>query len=327
MRDDGSSEVRRPVVTALVVNFNSGDLLKRCIRRLADQNEPFYEVIVIDNGSTDGSIEIGAPSIPIRLLRLNRNAGFAAANNFGLTECKSDFVALINPDAFLDSFWLNHMLEGASRHPDCASFSSRLIDATAPDRLDGAGDCYHVSGRYWRGGRGQPLEFDSDRERAVFAACAAAALYRRDLVIAVGGFDEDYFCYGEDVDLGFRLRLAGYRCLHVPAAIAHHVGSATTGGQRGDFAAYYGHRNMVWTFVKDMPGFMFWCLLPLHLLLNVVAIAMLTWRGQAVTVLRAKRDAITGLHAIWEKRRSVQRQRIATPTTIWRALDKRLFPE
>jgi GT2 family glycosyltransferase len=138
----------------------------------------------------------------------------------------------------------------------------------------------------------------------------------------LGGFDEDYFCYVEDVDIGFRLRLAGYRCLYVPQSVAHHVGSGTTGGQNSDFSMYYGHRNLVWTFVKNMPGILFWLLLPLHLSLNLVSIIWL--RGRGGVIWRAKRDALLGLPKMWHKRQHIQKTRSASIGEIWQQLDKRL---
>ena len=131
--------------------------------------------------------------------------------------------------------------------------------------------------------------------------------------------DEDFFCYGEDVDLGFRLQLAGHKCLYVADAVALHYGSAVT-GERSDFSTYHGQRNLVWVFVKNMPGFLFWMLLPYHLLLNLGAILGCALRGQASLVLKAKRDALRGLPVAWRKRQAIQKVRRAGVGTIWRML-------
>ena len=137
--------------------------------------------------------------------------------------------------------------------------------------------------------------------REIFSPCAAA-MYRRSVLLEVGGFDEDFFCYVEDVDLGFRLRLAGHKAMHVPDAVVHHVGSATTGGKHSDFSVYHGHRNVAWTFVKDMPGILFWLLLPLHILMNLASILWFALQGHGGVIVRAKRDALLGLPKMWYKR-------------------------
>jgi GT2 family glycosyltransferase len=141
-------------------------------------------------------------------------------------------------------------------------------------------------------------------------------------VQAVGGFDEDFFCYAEDVDLGFRLRLAGHESLLVHDAIVRHVGSASTGDKRSAFATYYGNRNMVWVFVKNMPGALFWLFLPLHIFINVLLILVLALRGQSLVALRSKRDALLGLPGIWRKRSSIQSHRKASVRQVWSALHK-----
>jgi GT2 family glycosyltransferase len=173
-------------------------------------------------------------------------------------------------------------------------FGSKLLNATDPTKLDGAGDAYHISGLVWRMGHGEPDKEVDAHETEVFSPCAAAALYRHSALLALGGFDEDYFCYVEDVDLGFRLRLAGHRCLYVPQSVAHHVGSGTTGGQHSDFALYHGHRNLVWTFVKDMPGVLFWIFLPLHVVLNLVSIVWFILRGHGAAIFEGKAGCFVG---------------------------------
>ncbi len=317
-----------PRVGAVVVNWNSFDHLRRCLAALAGQTTPFAQVIVIDNASDAPPDHLDCPPglENLRYIRRPDNAGFAGGNNFAfgqLADCA--WIALVNPDAFLDPEWLRCMLGAAERHPDCASFASTLVSAAEPTLQDGVGDIYHASGLVWRNGHGQPRHDISEVE--VFSPCAAAALYRRDALLSVDAFDEDFFCYVEDVDLGFRLRLAGHRAVLVPKAVAHHVGSATTGGKHSDFAVYHGHRNLVWAFVKNMPGALFWALLPLHLAMNLISVAGFALRGQGRVILRAKRDAIKGLPKMWRKRREIQAGRRVSPREIWRIIDKRLIPK
>ena len=233
---------------------------------------------------------------------------------------------MLNPDAFPDSRWLENLLDAAKKYPEFAVFGSRQLCAEHPNILDGVGDNYHISGLPYRRRHGQQQTSDDLVSVEIFSACAAAAMYRTDILKNVGGFDENYFCYLEDIDLGFRLRIMGQRAKYIPEAVVHHVGSASTGGQHSDFAVYHGHRNLVWTFVKNMPGGLFWLFLPFHVLLNLAEVLVYMGRGQGRVILRAKRDAIKGLPWAWAKRRQIQALRVATVRDIWRVLDKRLSP-
>jgi GT2 family glycosyltransferase len=318
-------------VAVLIVNWNSGGLLGQCLASLANQRRPADHVVVVDNNSTDDSLERAQPWLGgVQLIRLNENAGFAKANNIAATAAGAarpgrpfDALAMLNPDAFADPGWLEELTNAAEREPSAVSFASRMLLASTPDYLDGAGDSYHVSGRAWRNGHGRRDASWPPADMEVFAPCAAAALYRREAFEQVGGFDEEYFCYFEDVDLGFRLRLRGHRCVYVHAAVVRHVSSALT-GYRSDFAVYYGERNQVWTFVKNMPGPLFWLYLPQHLALNVASLLYYPVRRQGRVVLRAKLDALRGLPRVVAKRRAVQRTVDVNVWTLRRALGRGL---
>ena len=324
-----SREKAWPKVAVLIVNWNGEQFLERCLTALLAQTVTPYEIILVDNASTDGSLEIARRFLSVRLLAQNSNTGFARGNNLAINAAAagSEWIALLNPDAFPEPRWLEECLLSAQRNPQFDFFGSKLLNAADPTVLDGTGDAYHVSGLVWRTAHGIPASVLGEYECEVFSPCAAAALYRRSALLEVGGFDEDFFCYVEDVDLGFRLRLAGHRCLYVPKSVVHHVGSGTTGGQNSDFSVYHGHRNLVWTFVKDMPGLLFWLLLPLHLVLNLASIIWFAFRGQGRVILRAKRDALLGLPKMWRKRQQIQKIRIASISDIWRVLDKHLIPK
>ncbi|MDO8843255.1 glycosyltransferase family 2 protein [Methylicorpusculum sp.] len=315
-------------VSVIIVNWNGKQFLERCLAALMSQTVQAHEIILVDNASTDESVEIVRQFPFVRLIEQNSNTGFAHANNLAINgaSTESKWIALLNPDAFVEPRWLEALLLAAENNPEFDVFGSNLVSAGNPEVMDGAGDVYHVSGRVWRTAYGSPVPTFTERANEVFSPCAAAALYRHSAWCEIGGFDEDYFCYVEDVDLGFRLRLAGYRCLYVPQSVAHHVGSGTTGGQHSDFALYHGHRNLVWTFVKDMPGILFWLLLPLHLSLNLVSIIWFALRGRGDVIWRAKCDAILGLPKMWRKRQIIQNKRGASIYEIWQVLDKRLIP-
>ena len=317
-----------PKVTVVIVNWNGERFLNRCLSALLAQTVIPSEIMLVDNASSDASIEIVCRFLSVRVLMQNENLGFARGNNVAIeaSDKESEWIAMLNPDAFPEPHWLEALLSAARENSEFDVFGSKLVKAADPSVLDGAGDAYHISGLVWRMGHGVPSASLSAQASEVFSPCAAAALYRRSALVEVGGFDEDFFCYVEDVDLGFRLRLAGHRCLSVPEAVVHHVGSGTTGGQLSEFAVYHGHRNLVWTYVKNMPGVLFYLFLPLHIAMNVVALAVFMVRGQGRVMLRAKWDAIKGLPKMWRKRRAIQSSRIATVREIWRLMDKQVVP-
>jgi GT2 family glycosyltransferase len=234
-----------------------------------------------------------------------------------ITDC--EWLAFLNPDAFPEPSWLRRLLDAAVAWPDYAMFASELRVAQDPARLDGAGDAYHVSGLCWRAAHGRPLEEVSATPHDVFSPCAAAALIRRDAFDDVGGFDPTFFCYVEDVDLGFRMRLRGHRCLYVPGAVVLHVGSGLA-GRLSTFSVYHGHRNLVWAWLKNMPGWWVWVYLPQHVLLTIASIARFAVSGHFTTILRAKWDAVARLGPVLRERRRVQSRRTVSARSVIAAM-------
>ena len=289
-------------VAVIVVNYNAGDYLISCLAALHALPHMPGEILVVDNASSDGSIgRARAQFNKVRYIDSGRNAGFAAANNIGIASTDKPWVALVNPDAYVAENWLNALLDAVNSNPQMQFFSSELVSAKDHQLLDGQGDCYHVSGLVWRRKHGLPVDTPQS-ELPLFAPCAASAMYSRDALRNVGCFDENYFCYNEDIDLGFRLRLAGYQCLHVRESIAYHEGSAIT-ERESDFSIFYGHRNLVWTYFKNMPTKSMWRYLPQHLLMNIVTLIYYTAKRRPGVIFRAKWAAIKGLPAILRQRR------------------------
>lgn len=310
-------------VAVLIVNWNGGPWLSRCLASLHQQSRAPDRIILVDNASADESLALAAPFLRgVDVIRLDDNAGFARGNNIAAEAARGcDALALLNPDAFAEPGWLQALVSAADRHPRAAAFASQMRLDSAPDYLDGAGDSYHVSGRAWRNGHRMPSAAWPAREMEVFAPCAAAALYRRQAFEEIGGFDEHYFCYFEDVDLGFRLRLRGYRTIYVPSAVVRHVSSAIS-GYRSNFAVYHGERNAIWTFVKNMPAPLLWLYLPQHVLLNVASLVFYPLRRQGRVVWKAKFDALRSLGPVLAQRRAVQRSRRAGSRTVLRAMSR-----
>lgn len=316
----------RNAIGVIVVNWNAGQTLQRCVASLLHQTRPPARIIIVDNDSKDGSVELVARLDPrVEIVQLEGNAGFAAANNVGiklLSDCK--WVALLNPDAFAEPDWLQRLMDSVVENPRFTFFASRMLSDSDPNVLDGAGDGYHFTGMPGRRGYGLNAAGRYLEQDEVFSACAAAALYRRDILAEVGGFDESFFCYMEDMDLGFRLRLRGYRCLYVPTAIVRHVGSGTTGKQ-SDIAVYYGHRNLVWTFVKNMPLFWLVILFVPHLIMNLAVVFWFTRRGKGRLIVRSKWTAVRALARVLHQREEVAKNRKCSVWHIAGLLSSRVY--
>ncbi|AGA33563.1 putative glycosyltransferase [Thioalkalivibrio nitratireducens DSM 14787] len=312
-----------PRIGVVIVHWNSPELLDTCLSHLAAQTLQPARTVVVDNASRDFDAAARRRAFPgVTFVMLDENLGFAGGANRGARELGDcDWLAFLNPDAFPETGWLEALAAAALAHPGAASFASCMLKVTPADRFDGTGDVYHLSGRVWRRAEGCSVDPADAGDGEVFSACAGAGMYRRDAFESTGGFDEHFFCYLEDVDLGFRLRLAGFRCVYAPAARVRHIGSAVT-GRHSDFSIYHGHRNLVWTFVRNMPAILFWPLLPGHLLLNLATIVLFTVRGRAAVIGRAKRDALRALPRVWRERGRIQRQRRTGSAAIWQALDK-----
>jgi GT2 family glycosyltransferase len=312
------------IVSIVIVTWNSAKYLPCCIESLRHQTLTDFEVIVIDNGSVDDSmanLEENWPILNLHVKRLPNNLGFAAANNIGARLARGQWLALLNADAFPEPDWLEKLIEATEDYPDYSSFASRQIQANDPELLDGTGDSYHVSGVAWRRNINYPVNQYGLSIEEIFTPCAAAALYLRDAFLEVGGFDEDFFSYFEDVDLGFRLRLHGYRALFVPGAVVHHVGS-TTFGINSDFSLYHSHRNLVWTFFKNMPTGLLLKYLPAHIMVNLSYMLYYTFRGRGRILWKAKWDAICGLPLIFDKRKEIQKSRTVTNSKLLASMER-----
>ncbi len=306
------------LVRVVVVSYNSADYVRRCVESLRNQTESRFEAVIVDNASGDvGQIEM--PDDPrFTLICLDRNTGFAAANNLAAQGATVPWIVTLNPDAFPQPEWLATLLEAARERPDMAMFGSTQLFAHDPDMIDGEGDRYSIFGLAWRAGYGKrhdPPYFSGE----VFSPCAAAAMYRRDYFEKAGGFDESFFCYYEDVDLGFRIRLLGGRAWQVGGAVVHHVSSGVA-RQYGDFMQYHCYRNLVWTMVKNVP---FPSLLLVASLYGLALLYQFAFRWRALrarTALRALRDGLTGLGPALDQRRRIQTGRVASQLDLLRAM-------
>ncbi|MGB3625710.1 MAG: glycosyltransferase family 2 protein [Henriciella sp.] len=306
-------------VAVIIVSYNSGGYLQSAINHLQHQHRQPDEILIIDNASTDGSIDrLNLSELPqARLICLPENTGFAKANNIAALETQCDWLALLNPDTEARAGWLEQLLAAHLRHADASIFTTAQLDAVNSSILDGAGDAYSVVGIPWRGGFGRPAS-EMPEEGECFSPCGASMMIRRDLFLEVGGFDETFFCYCEDVDLGFRLRLRDERCIFVPSAVVHHHGSAIT-GRYSDFTIRLGTRNRLRTYLQNMPPTALALTLPGHVLATLYLYLRAIGKPYAKAMRIGLFEALGDIGGIWKRRKEIQATRTVSS---WQIMQK-----
>lgn len=297
-----------PLVSVVIANWNGLSHLERCLRALEGQTCRSFEVIVVDNGSTDRSDEMVQSSFPaVRLIANAVNTGFAAANNAGILASTAPYVATLNNDTEPVPDWLDRLLEPAVNDPSVGMVASKMLFAHLPGTVNSAGIALDVSGIAWDRLGGE-ADRSGDNVEEVFGPCAGAALYRRSMLDQIGLFDEEFFAYLEDVDLAWRARLAGWRCLYAPSAVVYHVHSAT-GVEGSPFKSYHLGRNKLWTIAKNYPAPQLYLLLPVIALYDLAAVVYGVARRRDFAGLRGRVSGLAGLPRQWSKRRKVQAMR------------------
>ncbi len=239
-------------VAVVVPNWNGRRWLERCLEGLAGQTTPASEVIIVDNGSTDGSTAMPAPDgLPLRIIELGRNTGFAFAANRGVEAASAPAVALVNTDVVLASDWIERTANALAADDRLAAVACKMVQMDDPRRLYDTGDFLRRDGVCEQRGRFEVDDGRFDKPGEAFAPCAGAALYRREAITSVGGFDERLFSYLEDVDLGLRLALAGWRCAYEPAVALHAGGGSAW--QLDPPAEHWIERNTLLLVAKAFP--------------------------------------------------------------------------
>lgn len=241
-------------VSVVIPNWNGRKWLGPCLQSLRRQSYRNFKIIVVDNGSVDGSVSFLQTEFPeVQIVTLPVNVGFAAGMNAGIRVAQGTYIAALNNDTEVDADWLANMVAVMDAQPEFSVFACKIMDFTRRDIFDSLGDGYSRSGLSFKlaarcrddGSFTEPFE--------VFGACAAACIYRKSMLDEVGLYDEDFFAYMEDVDLCIRARLAGYRCLAIPSAVVYHVGSATSGGSASAFSVRLTTRNVFAVILKNVP--------------------------------------------------------------------------
>ena len=235
----------------IVLNYNGAGFLGRCLDSLQQQRlDRDWEIVVVDNGSSDGSAELARRRQGVRLVEAGRNLGFAGGNNLGLLEARGRYLVLLNNDAYPRPGFLRALYEAAEAEPRAAAVTTKLLYADRPGVVQNAGVLLLDDGAGVDRGTGQPDDGRFGQREEVFGFCGAGALLRREALVDAGTFDERFFMYYEDVDLSWRMRLRGWQVLFEPAAVADH-GHATSSREWSEFFTFHVDRNRVLTLLKN----------------------------------------------------------------------------
>lgn len=247
-----------PCFTIIIPNWNGEQFLKGCLDSLCQQTLQDFQVIVVDNHSTDNSVALIKKQYPqVSILEQSENTGFAYAVNVGIKAATSPLIALLNNDTEADPQWLEALKTAADSHPEATFFASKMLDFNERHVIDSCGNGMSWSGKAYKIAEGETDGPELSTGRFVFGACAGAAAYRSELFQNIGLFDEEFVTYLEDVDLDFRAQLAGLRCFFVPAAKVYHLGSATS-GKGSVFGFRMGVKNHFHLVYKNYPSQMLW---------------------------------------------------------------------
>ena len=239
-------------VSIVIPNYNGKHFLEDCLKSVFGQNIKDQEVIVVDNGSTDGSLEYLKTFPGVRVIVLDKNYGFCRAVNEGIKAAESEYVILLNNDTEVDKDFAAELLAAIKEDEKIFSCSSKMVQFHNRQLMDDAGDYYCAFGWAFGRGKGAPVE-KYQEAKDIFAACAGAAIYRKKMFESLGYFDEKHFAYLEDIDVGYRARIHGYRNVYAPKAIVYHVGSGFSGSTHYAFKVKLSSRNNVYLVYKNMP--------------------------------------------------------------------------
>jgi GT2 family glycosyltransferase len=291
-----------PLVSVIIVNYNGRTFLKKCLSSLLLQSYPAMEIIFVDNGSKDGSIEYIKKEFPsVKIIANNENSGFAKGNNIGIKTAKGELIATLNTDTEVTPQWLEKLVNAMVSDENVGMCASKMLLMKYPDIINSTGILISRSGTCWDRGIFERDIGQYESMEEVFGPCAGAALYRMSMLDEIGLFDEDFIAYFEDTDLAFRGRLAGWKCLYVPKAAVYHMHGGTAGFE-SDYTIYYGNRNVLWNPIKNFPIMLLIFYFPWIIGRNIGVIPYYILKGHGKAVLRAKVDAIKGIPKMLAKR-------------------------
>lgn len=296
-------------ITVVIPNWNGIQYLEVCLSSLRRQTFIEFNTIVVDNGSTDGSIEKIISDFPeVELIAFDSNEGFSKAVNQGIYQSHSDYVVLLNNDVSLAEDWLEKLYFSMTTKEKVFSNASSMLNYYNQDYIDDLGDYYTVLGWAFKDGLSLRTGYYDGRHE-IFSACAGAAIYDRKLFDEIGLFDEDFFAYLEDVDLGFRALLSGYKNYLSKDATVYHIGSATTGGQYNKFKTYLTARNSIYLLYKNMPLPLIVLNAPFIIMGIIIKVVFFGFKGLGYDFIKGLLEGFWGLPKFRAKRKVIMSKR------------------
>lgn len=245
----------KPIIAIVIPNYNGIKFIEECMESVLQQDDatPDYHVLVVDNGSTDGSLELVQNRFrDVEVIALGSNTGFCHAVNVGIEAAKSPYVILLNNDTKVGRGFVNGLYRAIDARPNAFSVSAKMLMWDDPTLLDDAGDRYCALGWAYSRGKGKPAK-QYNQPAKIFSACGGAAIYRKSVLDEIGLFDEAHFAYLEDLDIGYRARIYGYDNYYEPGAEVIHYGSASSGSRYNEWKTDLAAQNSVYVIAKNMP--------------------------------------------------------------------------
>jgi GT2 family glycosyltransferase len=308
-------------ISIVIPTYNGEAYLEKCLASILGQTHPPMEILVVDNASTDASVSLIQKVAPAaKILRQSRNLGFAGAANAGIRHARGDWIAILNNDTEVSATWLAECVLAIGRHPDAAFIACRILDFAKRGLVFSAGDCILRACIGYRRGQELPDCARYHEEIKIFSACGAAALYCKSVLEESGGFEDIFFAYLEDVDLGLRLQAAGYCGYYAPQAVVYHYGAATSGGEFSPLAVRLRTRNSFLLLVKGIPVSIFWRCLPMIVAVQASWFARVMLKFKGLSYMRGIIGAFRFLPAMLRRRKKMHRHWRRSASVLWQSI-------
>lgn len=317
----------QPLISVVIVNWNGSFFIQKCIQSVIDQNRQDIEIIIVDNASTDNSIQIISAEFPtVHIIRNTINTGFAHGCNQGLASAQGCYILFLNTDAWLDQNFFQPLIEKFEQSPNIAAITPRVLRADNPELLDSCGSFWSMTTWLYHIGYSKPAKYSKyNKAKYFFALKGAVFMVKRESIRKVGAFDNSFWCYYEETDLCHRFWIAGFSCLYYPGSQAYHIGGASAAQAPNALFHFHNFKNQLQSFVKNFSLRTLLYVLPTHIILMIGISIIWTLQGKlrhAASIYQAIGWTLYHLPEIVQKRRATQILRIVSDSVYLPRLTK-----